>query len=541
MNLFEIFHTNEYDSQTLLMHEGKDISLQLFKNYVVSGVEFLKKQNTDNVVILSNSIFDFAVWFFACIATKKKIFLLTEASKLRYLNFDYLVVEKNPPLIETKFSFSQIVPENVLINFYTSGSTSTPKHVVKTLSNVLSEAKELYNTFFKDNHKELRFLTSTRLQHMYAFSFCFILPLFSFDKFILDTTEVCYPDDVNFKDSVFVSTPSFLEIFSKYSVENHYSPELIFSAGAKLDAAVFQYLQKYSTVIDIYGCTESGTIAYKQNSTDEFLTVLNNVEVTVGANSQIVVKSPYFMETSLLLGDMLKILDDKHFILTGRADRVFKIQEKRVSAPEIEEALLNYANGFVKDCYCLKVGEKLGCAVVLTNKGVAAFDADNNSLTKLTAKLKSFLKGKTEIIPQKWKFLHEMPKTKEGKIDKLKLEKLFKTNLSLPFVTDYAKDKNAAQYSLIFADGCNFFEGHFNGFHVLPGVVQLYYAHRYAEDAFGIEVSDNCVKKIKFSKIIKPNQKIKLVFERKDNLINYMYMHDDKICSSGVLTINEKD
>lgn len=543
MNLFDIFHTKQFDDKTLFIHKEKKFLLKEFKNFVASGVAFLNTQKADNVVILSRCAFDFCVWFFSCIFAKKNIFLLTDNSKLKYLDFEYIVVDKSlPPAEQT--DFFRIEPENVLINFYTSGSTSQPKNVQKTLANVIAEANCLYEKFFalsKCDNTQFRFLTSTHPQHMFAFSFYFMLPLCFWGSFVLDTTEVCYPDDADFKDSVFISTPSFLEKFQKYEVKNSYSPFLIFSAGAKLNNGLFKYLNQSGNVVDIYGSTETGTIAYRSCSDDKDLTVLNRVKISTDNNSQLVVSSPFFIQDSVTLGDIVQIKDDKHFVLRGRADRVFKIQEKRVSAPEVETELINSVPHLIQSCCCFKSGEKLACAVVLTVKGIDLFFDKGNSILKLTSFFKNTLKDRVEIVPQKWKFLHELPKTKTGKIDTEKLERIFKTNISMPFVFEVQKDSHSAVYDLTFPFSCNFFTGHFNGFPVLPGVVQLYFAHFFASDAFGNGVSNDCVKKIKFSKIIKPDEKLKLVFERKNNLINYMYKRDEQICSSGVMTINEKD
>lgn len=543
MNLFDIFHTKQFDDKTLFIHKEKNFLLKEFKNFVAAGAAFLNNQKADNVVILSSCAFDFCVWFFSCIFAKKNIFLLTDTSKLKYLDFEYIVVDKSLPPAEQP-EFFRIEPENVLINFYTSGSTSQPKNVQKTLANVIAEANCLYEEFFalsKCDNTQFRFLTSTHPQHMFAFSFYFMLPLCFWGSFVLDTTEVCYPDDANFKDSVFISTPSFLEKFQKYEVKNSYSPFLIFSAGAKLNNGLFKYLNHSGNVVDIYGSTETGTIAYRSCSDDKDLTVLNRVKISTDNNSQLVVSSPFFIQDSVTLGDIVQIKDDKHFVLCGRADRVFKIQEKRVSAPEVETELINSVPHLIQSCCCFKSGEKLACAVVLTVKGIDLFFDKDNSILKLTSFFKNTLKDRVEIVPQKWKFLHELPKTKTGKIDTEKLERIFKTNISMPFVFGVQKDSHSAVYDLTFPLSCNFFTGHFNGFPVLPGVVQLYFAHFFASDAFGNGVSNDCVKKIKFSKIIKPDEKLKLVFERKNNLINYMYKRDEQICSSGVMTINEKD
>lgn len=540
MNVFEIFHTKEFDTKTILKRNGKDLSLKEFKEFVSVAVDFLNSQNCKNAVILSSDAFDFIVWFFACIAAKKEIFLLTDSSKLKYLEFEYVLLYK---ILDAKcdknVEFTPIDCHKVCVNFFTSGSTSKPKMITKTLTNTISEAEDIFVDFLSEYKNPLRVLTSTKSQHMFPFVFYFILPLVYCGELFIDTTDVCYPDDADFKDSMFVSTPSFLEKFEKYNVKNEYSPYVIFTAGAKIKDSVCKYLEQESTVIDIYGSTETGTVGFKRHSSEKALTCMKSVEIEADENSQIVVKSPYFMETSRTLGDIVNIVDKKSFILMNRADRILKIQEKRISAPEVEEIVQK--NGFVQECFCFKSAEKLACAVALSKEGIDFFFENGFCYTKITSYLKNYLNGKVEIVPQKWKFLYEIPKTVTGKIDKAKIEQIFATNVSIPFVFDVKKDSDYVEYGVVFPKSCNFFEGHFTNFSVLPGVVQLYFANYFAQEAFGVKVSTESVKKIKFSKIIKPDEKLTLIFEKKGNSITYTYKKDEQICSGGVMTVNEKD
>ena len=50
MNLFDIFHTKQFDDKTLFVHKEKNLLLKEFKNFVASGVAFLNTQKADNVV-----------------------------------------------------------------------------------------------------------------------------------------------------------------------------------------------------------------------------------------------------------------------------------------------------------------------------------------------------------------------------------------------------------------------------------------------------------------------------------------------------------
>ena len=86
----------------------------------------------------------------------------------------------------------------------------------------------------------------------------------------------------------------------------------------------------------------------------------------------------------------------------------------------------------------------------------------------------------------------------------------------------------------MFKANSNFFRGHFDVMPVLPGVVQLFYANWFADEVFNIKLSNIEAKRIKFSNIIKPDEELILKLTNKDNSVEFTYLGDDKIYSSGI-------
>lgn len=429
---------------------------------------------------------------------------------------------------------------NVSFIFHTSGTTGEPKAVTKSSECLTTEGKDLAN-FFKFS-KDTIFVTTVTDNYMYGTTFTVMLPRALGCK--VEHERVLYPEDIkDFEKFVFVSTPSFLEKLAKYNYKFKNKPEMIISAGAKLNNEIFKYLETISNgVTEIYGSTEAGVIAYRQSADDNFC-FFENVKYNNGK-----ITSPYFDEPELDLNDELGIFEDGSFIIKGRNDRIVKIQEKRVSLVEMEN-IINSCN-LVEKSYCLKLDDKLCAAAVLNSDGRKFLE--KNGKLELTKTLKEvfvktqpvlqFLDNTTLfnenfITPKKWRFLPEFPINNRGKINSSRIKEIFNTNATYPDVTNYIINNEKAELDLIFPKNCNFFKGHFPNFPILPGVVQLFYAKEFIKDIFNLDFMPEKVKKIKFSSIIKPEMKIKLLLVKNEKSVDYKFIDGEKTFSSGTFVL----
>ena len=92
---------------------------------------------------------------------------------------------------------------------------------------------------------------------------------------------------------------------------------------------------------------------------------------------------------------------------------------------------------------------------------------------------------------------------------------------------------------MIFYKNSNFFNGHFENFPIVPGVVQLYYAGYFIENLFEVELAKNAVKKMKFSNVIEPDKVLTLKMQNKGKSFEYTYLANDTVFSSGIFLLNE--
>ena len=524
--ILEKFYTTKYDEHKIFVNP--EMSFGEFKKYVFAQKSEFEKKKEENVVLFCDDYFEYAVNFFASIFAHKNIYLLTDKTRLEMLDFEYFLPERtnkrhSEPL--RSFAISQddmceesLNPDDIKINLFTSGSTGVPKNIVKTLKNLEIEAQATIDDFGLPENGIIASTTSSA--HSYGLAFNFILPFYG--NFSINREKIEFPEQFKPCD-ILISTPSFMEKLCKYNFVFENPPKKIFLAGAKLKDEVYEYFARYADVIDIYGSTETGNIAYKRGG--NIFTLISGVDIELEENNQIVVKTPFCPFEKMPLSDIIEKVSACKFVLKKRTDRIVKIQEKRISLDELENNMKKHPA--VEDCYCFMYDEKLCCAIVCHDPKVNDF--------------KKHLSKFSEILPKKWRILDEIPKTQNGKIDSAKLRKIFGMKLSLPFVLSRDKNGETFDINMLFKKNSNFFEGHFDGFPIVPGVVQLYYAKFFAENIFNIDVNHKEAKKIKFSNIMKPETIVTLQLTRKGNNLEFVYMNEEKTFSSGIFSIESQN
>ena len=520
--LQKIFTTCKYDNKIAVTDGLNDYCFTDLKRLIALEMNFLKSKK-QNIVILAGDNFSFIIQFFASLFCNKNVYLVTDRTRLNNIGFEYDLLEGYIKEGNTDFEFKNIDITQPIINFYTSGSSDTPKIIKKSLYNLIREAEDIGKEFcLKDLN--LTVVSTTTMCHLFGLTFHLMTPLCN--GLVINTRNVSYPENIYTDNTILVSTPTFLSAVPKFEIPFKVSPKYIITAGSKLDEKVFEYLEQESNIIEIYGSTETGVIAHKIHHNDNF-ELFKNVELKSKENCVEVI-SDYFYEEKVTINDNIE-LNDRSLIINNRTDRLFIICEKRVCADELEQYLKNC--DFVDNCYITKRNNKLVCLCALSSKGKKYLL--ENGVASLTKNIKHFISNYSEVIPQKWKYIDQIPMTISGKIDKKLIEHLFDVNLSLPIILDRDLDKNSINYTIFFQNQCNFFRGHFPKFKLVPGVLQLYLAKEFAYAHFGIGLGQGQWKRIKFSNIIKPDSIVNLKLERSDKHVTYEFYSNKKKYSSG--------
>ncbi len=197
--MLEVFTTSKYDDKIAVVNGNKDYSYKQLKGLIASQIIYLRNKK-DNIVLISGDNFSFIINFFASIFAGKSIYLVTDRIRFNDLNFEYDVVTGFEDEYKYDFKFPQIDDAEIIINFYTSGSSGKAKNIKKSLSNLISEGNDLGAVFKPEQN--LSVLSTTTMCHLFGMTFHLMFSLCN--GLIINTNSVAYPENVNIYNAILV-------------------------------------------------------------------------------------------------------------------------------------------------------------------------------------------------------------------------------------------------------------------------------------------------------------------------------------------------
>lgn len=307
------------------------------------------------------------------------------------------------------------------LELYTSGSSGDPKCVRKTLRQLDAECR-VHEHCWGDAVAHATIVSTTPHHHIYGMLFRLLWPLCAGRPF--DNVAIADPSMLSerlacLKDTVLISSPAQLsrlpELVDLTRLDPR--PRLVFSSGGPLalDTAR-QYAEAWGAPpIEIFGSTETGGIAWRrQTERDARWAPLPGVAVDSDPDGALLVRSPFLPEDSWLrMEDAAEFDGDGRFALRGRLDRILKIEEERLSLPEMETWIAQHGAVTAAALVPVAIGRRtvLG-AVVATTEG------RRRSRKSLVADLRTHLRQKYDevLLPRRWRFVEHLPYNERGKL-----------------------------------------------------------------------------------------------------------------------------
>ena len=427
---------------------------------------------------------------------------------------------------------------------FTSGTSGSPKAVYKTFNQINAEIRIL-EEHWGENLKNTIAIGTVSHNHMYGLPFLLLWPLTTGRAFFnLNLVYFEQLHAVRQFDITLISSPTLLEnIPDTHDLQK--SIKMIFSAGAPLSALAAKNVREKSgaVVMEIYGSTETGAVAYRNQRIAEYWTPLNGISVRK-SDDKLAVNSPIAVQNSwYVTEDLCEIYQDNQFSLLGRADKIIKVGEKRISVNAIELCLTEHP--WITKVQAVQLNKhrnRVGVVIRLTREGNGHL-VDQGKPAMIRELMPVFKKTIEKVgWPRYWRFVSEFPVNQQGKTTNQELEVLFNDEARplLPQILECSEDKKSGEYVLQIIVPYNllYLEGHFPGKPILPGVVQIQWVMHFCNELFGVSGKRFLrLEVLKFQKIILPGEKINLAirWDNQKNVANFRYTGKDHSLSSGRL------
>jgi acyl-coenzyme A synthetase/AMP-(fatty) acid ligase len=325
--------------------------------------------------------------------------------------------------------FTSLLLNTICLTLFTSGSNGTPKAIDKTLALLDAEIEQL-DAVWGEKLSNSAITSTVSHQHIYGLLFRVLWPLCSGRAF--ERLNVIYPEQVIAhanQDTTLISSPALLKRLTEEHVSKPY--RAIFSSGGplSLDAAQHSHNLFEQRPFEVFGSTETGGIGYRQqqDATTPWL-LFPAINMMLNAEGCLRLLSPFIDPNNWYqTSDQCACLSERTFMLKGRADRIVKIEEKRISLTEVERRLCEL--DWIEEAAVLPLEETnrliLAAVITLSENGKKTIDELGKGKFWLT--LRQALRQSVEPVgvPRRYRTVDEIPLNSQGKRLVRDLEQLF--------------------------------------------------------------------------------------------------------------------
>ena len=308
-------------------------------------------------------------------------------------------------------------------------------------------------------------------------------------------------------------------------------------------AAAFTDRQELG-ITEVFGSSETGGIAWRDQRETTRWKPLPSVQIATSDDGRLLVTSPFadqHLPLPFATADLAELHADGTFSHRGRMDGVVKVGGRRVSLPAMEKALHSIET--VQDATLLAVDDESGrgsqilCVVVAPDTSAAA--------------LKEALAGEFDrsTLPRRILFVDELPREASGKLQRKRVLRLFGlTEAGKPIDWELkwgdrkgteTDDGVEVHVHAHVPETYGWYEGHFTGYPIMAGAVQLHEVVLPQVRKSRPELGDlKQITRLKFLDRIKPGDEIRLqlTWTLGSENVEFRIMRAETTCAAGRLT-----
>jgi acyl-coenzyme A synthetase/AMP-(fatty) acid ligase len=320
------------------------------------------------------------------------------------------------------------IASSAALVLYTSGSTGAPKAANRQLSHLEAELTVL-ESLFGARLGTARVYSTVSHRHVYGLLFRILWPLLERRPFA--TFDCEYPEQLLGavgRGNALVSSPAMLKRVGHLRA-GLAQWSAVFSSGGFLPADAAADVRRVLGVdaTEVLGSTETSGVAWRTAGSASF-EALPSVEVRTANDDLLEVRSPFAgVDGWQAMGDRVQLREGGGFELLGRADRIAKVEDKRVSLSEIEHWLGQHR--YVKEAVAVALEDSarqyVGAVVELSEAGREALRSRGRAA--VNSSLRSSLRGRIDAValPRAFRYPDAIPVDAQGKHTAAVLAALF--------------------------------------------------------------------------------------------------------------------
>ncbi|SDF41467.1 MULTISPECIES: AMP-binding protein [unclassified Duganella] len=448
---------------------------------------------------------------------------------------------------------------------FTSGSTGTAQAIPKKMSQIASEVATLEQLFGRAVG-DAAVLATVSHQHIYGLLFKVLWPLSSARA--IHALSIAFHEELApamaAGPCVLVASPAHLKRLPEHLDWSGAARMLrgVFSSGGPLpEETAFSTGALLGEVpIEVYGSSETGGIAWRQRSRcgDDSWLPFPTVDWRINEeDATLEVRSLHLPDDGwLTLADRAERVahsGPSRFLLLGRADRIVKIEEKRISLTAMEAALL--ASGLVAEARVIlcepETGERQRLAALIVPAPAGRALLEEQGKNALNTRLRSVLATTVEAValPRRWRYLDQIPVNAQGKITLAALQALLdnedgaSNRPRFPRMRELERESARVLLEISAPANLLYFDGHFDVAPILPGVVQIDWAMHYGRQFFTLPTRFRGIHALKFQQVIQPEMpvQLELVYDTVKNSLNFRFMSAAGQHASGRVMLEDVD